>query len=463
MNEGLFDFGEGKLNHYQILGVEKTAGDEEIKRAYFSMVRKFQPGSFPEKFKEIRTAYETLRDKQKRAEYDAVGDLPGSMAPLFNEAQWFDHLGRHDKAAEFYRAILKAHPELDNVRELYAESLCMDQKTGKASDVWEELCRRNPSNARYSEKLAGCYFDRGWHKKAADELKRTIALDPSSLDGWSLAINCIVAKIENASDSNELYDELRTTVHEAIKAVKEVKENEWKKIYLYANAFAASPESDRRVSKGYLEEIARLIHEGGSDARKNGMTTLIMILDSIPSFRLGVFFNEIKKIADLLPELTAEKTGPNPVGVHIENIRIQYEIENLEKKGFPVIFCDLFRLLNADFEEDDDEIEIAAMEYEILDKKNTYDPQLRRLKEELPELYALHSVFFNEALRTRDPEKMLYQRGKKINKYHRDSGFFEEHPDSGSEQPIRRVEPKIGRNDPCPCGSGKKYKKCCGA
>ena len=26
---------------------------------------------------------------------------------------------------------------------------------------------------------------------------------------------------------------------------------------------------------------------------------------------------------------------------------------------------------------------------------------------------------------------------------------------------IRR-EKKIGRNDPCPCGSGKKYKKCCG-
>jgi hypothetical protein len=28
--------------------------------------------------------------------------------------------------------------------------------------------------------------------------------------------------------------------------------------------------------------------------------------------------------------------------------------------------------------------------------------------------------------------------------------------------PIYRTEPKIGRNDPCPCGSGKKYKKCCG-
>lgn len=26
----------------------------------------------------------------------------------------------------------------------------------------------------------------------------------------------------------------------------------------------------------------------------------------------------------------------------------------------------------------------------------------------------------------------------------------------------RRSTPKVGRNDPCPCGSGKKYKKCCG-
>ena len=28
-------------------------------------------------------------------------------------------------------------------------------------------------------------------------------------------------------------------------------------------------------------------------------------------------------------------------------------------------------------------------------------------------------------------------------------------------EPIR-TEPKVGRNDPCTCGSGKKYKKCCG-
>ncbi len=32
------------------------------------------------------------------------------------------------------------------------------------------------------------------------------------------------------------------------------------------------------------------------------------------------------------------------------------------------------------------------------------------------------------------------------------------------DEPIEQVhsEHKAGRNDPCPCGSGKKYKKCCG-
>ena len=35
--------------------------------------------------------------------------------------------------------------------------------------------------------------------------------------------------------------------------------------------------------------------------------------------------------------------------------------------------------------------------------------------------------------------------------------------DDAAVKTIRRDEPKVGRNDPCPCGSGKKYKKCHGA
>ncbi|MBR6530302.1 MAG: SEC-C domain-containing protein, partial [Clostridia bacterium] len=41
----------------------------------------------------------------------------------------------------------------------------------------------------------------------------------------------------------------------------------------------------------------------------------------------------------------------------------------------------------------------------------------------------------------------------------------ESHGSDGSvkKKPVRTSSAKVGRNDPCPCGSGKKYKKCCGA
>ena len=34
--------------------------------------------------------------------------------------------------------------------------------------------------------------------------------------------------------------------------------------------------------------------------------------------------------------------------------------------------------------------------------------------------------------------------------------------DGATTAPVKRERPKVGRNDPCPCGSGKKYKKCHG-
>jgi uncharacterized protein YecA (UPF0149 family) len=37
-----------------------------------------------------------------------------------------------------------------------------------------------------------------------------------------------------------------------------------------------------------------------------------------------------------------------------------------------------------------------------------------------------------------------------------------EHDHGPRPEPVRRAEPKVGRNDLCPCGSGRKFKKCCG-
>jgi preprotein translocase subunit SecA len=42
-------------------------------------------------------------------------------------------------------------------------------------------------------------------------------------------------------------------------------------------------------------------------------------------------------------------------------------------------------------------------------------------------------------------------------------GCDHDHDHAHVPQPFVRDQPKIGRNEPCVCGSGKKFKKCCGS
>jgi SEC-C motif-containing protein len=65
--------------------------------------------------------------------------------------------------------------------------------------------------------------------------------------------------------------------------------------------------------------------------------------------------------------------------------------------------------------------------------------------------------------------KARYERGGVMQEHHEVSRFrkingawrYSGGKDAGPVQ-FQRDAPKTGRNDPCPCGSGKKYKKCCG-
>ncbi len=58
------------LDPYAVLGIDRQAEEAEIKRAYFKLVREYSPEHAPEKFQEIRAAYEQLRAPEIRAQTD---------------------------------------------------------------------------------------------------------------------------------------------------------------------------------------------------------------------------------------------------------------------------------------------------------------------------------------------------------------------------------------------------------
>ncbi len=62
--------------------------------------------------------------------------------------------------------------------------------------------------------------------------------------------------------------------------------------------------------------------------------------------------------------------------------------------------------------------------------------------------------------------RIQVEKPEKIREIHRprqQNLSFSSGKEEQKKKPVQRKEGKIGRNDPCPCGSGKKYKKCCGA
>jgi len=85
---------------------------------------------------------------------------------------------------------------------------------------------------------------------------------------------------------------------------------------------------------------------------------------------------------------------------------------------------------------------------------NVFTDMLKRIYYETVEL------IMHVQLKTEEPLDFKEEKTQDFKEEKKD--IFSDEPEEVKSNPVRRDTPKIGRNDPCPCGSGKKYKKCCG-
>jgi molecular chaperone DnaJ len=118
---------------YKALGVSKKASDEEIKRAYRKLARKYHPDRNPddpkaeERFKEVQSAYDTLSDPEKRKQYDAGGMFAGA-GPGAGEQFGAAGAGFGDILSNLFGRGGGARPQQQRGRDLETEvNLSFDQ------------------------------------------------------------------------------------------------------------------------------------------------------------------------------------------------------------------------------------------------------------------------------------------------------------------------------------------------
>jgi len=213
---------------------------------------------------------------------------------------------------------------------------------------------------------------------------------------------------------------------------------------------------DPEIMERYLKELVQLTRKSKSDASEI-KDSILFILTTIQSADQMHLFSYVREMADTLPIIDESLSEALDIAER------DYRIGSLAEQGYHGVIPDLLETLNRGCDCEDCMLDITAMECHILMERDDIRPQLNRLKAESPKLFAIHASFFNEAIVTRDPEKMLHKRMKTLS----NQGLSPTFNSSGDDdfpvvETVRREGPKIGRNDPCPCGSGKKFKKCCG-
>src|SRR5215217_422518 len=214
--------------HYEVLGVPHEISASELKTVYYQLARRYHPDRFRKSaaelvprieaaFARITQAYDTLRDDQLRASYDAKLEVrkkvdqladaaPKASAPAapqpeavveggtepvvsvaeraalqFKEGFAALEMGQKKVALGLFASAARAVPNEPRYRAHYGQVLAENEATRRAAEAeLSTAVRLDPNNAEYRMMLAELYRDLGLKLRAKGEAERAVAADPNN-------------------------------------------------------------------------------------------------------------------------------------------------------------------------------------------------------------------------------------------------------------------------------------------
>lgn len=462
------------MTDYEILGIDTNADEKTIKKAYFRLIRTHSPEKDPEKFQQIRAAYERLSNPKEQERMELDFPLPNHpFAEIYSQ-----NILCEMEAHNFKKAMKCAEEALKYIGENAYFTLCLaiacerEEMYGKAAKQYEKLLKEYPDNYIICAKLAVAYLHRGYHKKAFPYFEKAFQNGVQEKSFLFSYIEC--------AKSNEKDQQFEQGI--LVLLEKANKQEYRKNIFDYCLIFEMYTEGNEKKYK-HIPDILNYYYmytvaiKSKFQEYKRELTFLFTDMKKMAEKVKLEEDEKLKKATELLMKdcLDMELLKDNEcmsLYIKLERDKRFSEIVKIMAECFliPVSemgefgeVCKRFGELDATLclieEWDELKSEFAIIEKEfpefyhrfdsVWQIMNKGDKELERYKERLLKEYDRQQKNFNITLYyTRHPEKRPV--AEEIQWDSLEIGTFQ------------RDNKKVGRNEPCPCGSGKKYKRCCG-
>ena len=456
-------------NYYEILDITVNASKAEIKKAYFKLVRKYPPDRFKDEFMNIREAYEILSDEKTREQYDSIHTMDPFIKSNYEYAKKLIEEDELNKAIKVLEELVWRAPEVSVLKLVLGETCRRNNNNGKAIKIFKELVEEQPSNAGFAGHLAYSYLDRGWQNKAVDAFLEALKLDADNVSFYlglseaymrnddiyaskNILMQAVVRLKDESEDNTAIYYQLivRDIILDQLLDMEEhlealttmaLKNQDIKDNIAWTLASLAK----QLISLGRIDEARSVIKRASRlDTEDENILKILTEINNIDSIR--------QKFELLLKDKVIDENMKNLIGIHMDH-NPKGSMEMYQNQGVEY-----------------------SIKIGLLEELEYYKEEMKVLKRKYPELYNLEKDYFDAALSGINRKKMIRKLEKQQQQYAglmsmmgNEFEFDEDDEDDydddffgPAEEPYVREEAKVGRNDPCPCGSGKKYKKCCG-
>lgn len=453
--------------YYEILGLEPGASQLDIKKAYFKMVRQHSPESDPEQFQKIREAYEQLKQggEAEKPVFPPCSDT--FAAKMLEQIENCRRAGDNERFRDTCEEAWRLFP--NDIQFLYLLVIAQRQcgNTGKAVKNAELLVGKEPTNKWFQRELAISYTERGFSQKAYHAYEKAYELGCRDTD-------FILMYAMECNDYGQ-YDRGIQILLELIRQDKKWSKDEIPELM---EAHLCLLKMDYYGLTTHFTEII------------DGLCMILQkyrpfIAEYIPEFAMMLFhacadccngtveYQKVHKTFSIMREMCHTDSDRECVDYAkkefiYQRIMNDTRIGETLKQGYAAYYDELDPVISK-FALTDTHLCMIEEHTEILE-------QAEIIRQEYPDYYDKLQDFIQKL---KSEKNLIYLKDslqkdyRRMEPYISGGVYYKKYPlekrkshgtqisEAVSEEPYVRGTKKIGRNEPCPCGSGKKYKHCC--